>query len=163
MDSCRFDNWTRMFGALRSRRAAFGEIAAAGGALLALARLDLGLAAEGNVGVEDCRLTDEECTRKTQCCSGICSGFKKQERNRKNNGKRNRKNRRDRRVGTCRCARGGQSCTRSSGCCRGWCDPNSNICSCVPLGGLCNENEDCCSPRTCQPESAGSDRKVCAR
>jgi hypothetical protein len=163
METCRFDNWTRMFGALRSRRAALAEIAAAGGTLFALARLDLGLAAESDVAIEDCRLTDAECTRKSQCCSEICSGFQKDKRDRKGGGKNNRNNRREKRVGTCRCRRGGQSCTRSSACCKGWCDPNSLICSCVPNGGLCNDNEDCCSPRQCRDDGSGSNRKVCAR
>ena len=44
MDDCRFDNWTRLLGALQDRRAALKEMMAAGVALTALARADLGFA-----------------------------------------------------------------------------------------------------------------------
>jgi hypothetical protein len=159
MDTCRFDNWTRKFGDLRTRRAAVGHLAAVGAAFVGLARLEMGLADAAQVGVEDCKLTDAECTTKSQCCSNICAGFHKEQCKRRKNGKKKRNC--GKKVGTCRCARAGQTCSRSAGCCNGYCDPNRSICACVPNGDLCNEDDDCCSPRVCRPESSGSDRKVC--
>ena len=72
MDECRFDNWTRMLGALQDRRVAVKEMAAAGAALVGLARLDLGLAQEDEVFIEGCRGEKEKCRRNNQCCSGTC-------------------------------------------------------------------------------------------
>src|SRR5262249_21293378 len=129
MDSCRFDNWTRMFGARRSRRAAFAELAVAGGSLLTLARFDLGLAAESDVPVADCRLTNDDCTRDSQCCSQICEGLKKKNQNNNGGGKHHHHNNNQKRTGTCRCLRGGQGCTKSSACCRGQCDPSRLVCT----------------------------------
>ena len=64
MDDCRFDNWTRMLGALQDRRAALKEMVAAGVALVALARADLGFA-QDDVLIEGCRLSGDPCSRKT--------------------------------------------------------------------------------------------------
>ena len=142
MDNCRFDNWTRMFGALRSRRAAIGELLGAAGALFALARFEVGLAAAADVNIEDCRETNVECTRDTQCCSGVCAGRKR--RRRRRGGGRNRRGRRDRRTGNCRCKRFGTSCRNSAACCNGTCDPGSATCTCVTRNNICRTDQDCC-------------------
>ena len=84
MDDCRFDNWTRMLGALQDRRAALKEMAAAALALTALARADLGFAQEEDALVEGCRLSGDECSRKSQCCSNICHGRRRRRRRRDN-------------------------------------------------------------------------------
>ena len=73
MDECRFDNWTRMLGAIQDRRTALKDLAAAGAALLSLAKLELGLAQEGEVSIEGCRLSGDRCDRNKQCCSGKCN------------------------------------------------------------------------------------------
>ena len=62
MDDCRFDNWTRMLGALQDRRAALKEMVAAGVALVALARADLGLAQDEAL-IEGCGLSGDPCSK----------------------------------------------------------------------------------------------------
>ena len=151
MDECRFDNWTRMLGALQDRRAAVRELAAAGAALVGLARLDLGLAQEDDVSIEGCRLTGERCDRKKQCCSNKCNRKRKKKRNRNdnnNNGGNNR--RRDRRgSGQCGCLGAGKKCRKDAACCKGRCDVNDRRCRCIPANDICNKNDDCCGNRVC--------------
>jgi hypothetical protein len=135
-----------MFSALRSRRAALGEFVGAAGALLTLARFEVGLAAEGEVDLEDCRLSNDECTRDSQCCSLVCTGRKRRNRrNGRNGGGRNgRRNRRDQRTGNCRCKRFGTSCRNTAACCNGTCDPVSLTCTCVTRNNVCRTDQDCC-------------------
>ncbi len=148
MDECRFDNWTRMLAALQDRRAAVKELAAAGAALVSLARLDLGLAQEDEVSIEGCRLTGDRCSRKKQCCSNKCKK-KRRKRNRNdrdgNNRRRNRKG-----DGRCQCLGNGKNCRKDAACCKGRCDPNERRCRCVPANDICNRDDDCCGKRRCR-------------
>lgn len=154
MDECRFDNWTRMLGALQNRRAALKEMVATGAALVALARADLGFAQEEDALIEGCRLSGDPCSRKKQCCSNICKGRRRRRRRDDRDGDRNR--RRDRDSGTCGCRGNGKSCTKDAACCGGRCDPNDGVCRCVGANGVCNVDSDCCSRRICQTDDQGN-------
>ena len=50
---------------------------------MALARADLGLAAEDDVLIEGCRLSGEGCSKNKQCCSNKCHRHRKK--NKKHN------------------------------------------------------------------------------
>ena len=142
MDDCRFDHWTRMLGALQDRRVAVKEMTAAGAALVALAKAELGFAQEGDVLAEACGLTGDSCRRDSQCCSNDCN---RRRRRRNGGGNRRRRNR----DGECRCAGEGRSCTRDAGCCRGRCNSNRE-CRCITRGNICNRAEDCCGNDVCR-------------
>jgi hypothetical protein len=144
MDDCRFDNWTRMLGALQDRRAALKEMMAAGVALTALARADLGFA-QDDVLIEGCRLSGDSCSRKDQCCSNICQG-RERRRRRDDDGRR----RRDRDTGTCGCRGNGKSCTKDAACCAGHCDLNEGVCRCAGANESCGDDSDCCGRRVCR-------------
>lgn len=148
MDECRFDNLTRMVAGLKDRRAALREMTGAGLALVTLAKADLGLAAEGDVLVEGCRLSGEKCDKNNQCCSGDCRGGKKKKK--KKNGKKSR-----RREGECRCRGEGDSCNKDSACCRGRCNTNENRCRCIGENQLCTKDQDCCKG-TCRSDNKGN-------
>jgi hypothetical protein len=154
MDECRFDNWTRMLGALQDRRAAVKELAAAGAALVAPARADLGLAQEGDVIAEGCRGGGVSCRRNNQCCSGKCNRKRRKKRNRNDRDKKGR--RRD--DGVCKCLGNGKSCRKDAACCKGRCDPDSRRCRCIPRNDLCEQDGDCCGRAVCRSDGA---RKVC--
>jgi hypothetical protein len=157
MDECRFDNWTRMVSGLRNRRSALKELAGAGAALVALARADLGIAAEDDVLVEGCRLTDERCKRNNNCCSNKCNRKKRKKKKRDEGGGNNKK--RDKKGdGQCQCLGNGKKCTKDAACCRGRCDVNDRKCRCVPANDTCNKDTDCCSGRKCV---ANGGNKVC--
>jgi hypothetical protein len=144
MDECRFDNWTRMLGAIKDRRTALREFAAAGLALTALARADLGFAQEGDVLVEGCRLSGERCDRGKQCCSGDCSSRRKKKKTGgRNSGGGGRRGRR-RPQGECRCLGNGKNCRKDAACCKGRCDPGELRCRCVPSNERCIKDDDCC-------------------
>lgn len=148
MDECRFDNWTRMLGALQDRRAAVKEMAAAGAALVGLAKLDLGLAQEDEVSIEGCRLPGERCSRKKQCCSNKCN---KKRRKRKRNDRDGNNRRRNRKGdGKCGCLGNGKKCNKDAACCKGRCDANDRRCRCVPANDICNRDDDCCGRRVCR-------------
>ena len=154
MDDCRFDNWTRMLGALQDRRAVLKEMAPAALALVALARADLGFAQEDAL-IEGCRLTGDPCSKDTNCCSNICKGRNR----RRRDGRRDsdgRRRRRDRDTGTCGCRDNGRSCTKDAACCGGRCDPNDRVCRCVGANGICNEDTDCCGRRICETDTNGN-------
>jgi hypothetical protein len=158
MDECRFDNWTRMLGALRDRRAALKGLTAAAAALVSLARADLGFAAEDDVLVEGCRLSGEKCSKNKNCCSNLCSGRGRKKKRRKNrrdeDGNRNR--RRDRRrEGECKCRGNGSNCRKDAACCRGFCDKNDGRCRCVPSNDTCNKDSDCCRGE-CRADNQGN-------
>ena len=156
MDDCRFDNWTRMLGALQDRRAALKEVAAAGAALVALARADLGFAQSDDALIEGCRLSGDPCSRKGQCCSGICHGRKRRRRHDKRDDNNHHHRRRERDSGTCGCRSNGKSCSRDAACCGGRCDPNDNVCRCVGANGVCNTDSDCCGSRICKSDNQGN-------
>ena len=158
MDECRFDNWTRMLGALQGRRAAVKELAAAGAALAALAKLDLGLAQEDEVSIEGCRGGGASCGRNNQCCSKKCN--RKGKRNRRKNDRKNDRDKKGRRRddGVCRCQGNGKPCRKDAACCRGRCDQNSRRCRCIPRNDLCQSNQDCCGRASCVSDGA---RRVC--
>jgi len=155
MDDCRFDNWTRMLGALQDRRAALKEMVAAGVALVALARADLGLA-QDEVLIEGCRLSGHSCSKKSQCCSEICNG-RKRKKNRNDQGSGDgRRRHRNRDTGTCRCRGNGKSCNKDAACCAGHCDRNEGVCRCAGANETCNASTDCCGRRTCQADDQGN-------
>jgi hypothetical protein len=157
MDECRFDNWTRMLGALQDRRVALKEMVAAAVALTALARADLGFAQEEDALIEGCRLTGDPCSRDRQCCSNDCKGRRRRSRRRdKRDGDRRRRRDRDRNDGTCGCRGNGKSCTRDAACCGGRCDPFDNVCRCVGANGICNVDGDCCGSRICETDANGN-------
>jgi hypothetical protein len=163
MNECRFDNWTRMLGALRDRRAAFKELTAAGVALVSLARVDLGLAQEDDVAVEGCRLTNERCKRNNNCCSGKCHRKRHKKKKHKDNndgGHNNRRHNKRKGEGQCECLGNGKSCSKDAACCKGHCDSNERKCRCVPANDRCNTDNDCCSNRKCVSDGGGS-FKVC--
>lgn len=147
MDDCRFDNLTRMFGAIQDRRAAVKHLAGASAALVSLARADLGLAAEDDVLVEGCRLTGENCKRNNQCCSNNCHRKKDKKKHKKDDRDKNKHHKKDR--GTCQCRGNGKSCTKDAACCRGRCDQNEKRCRCIKANDICNRDEDCCNRRKC--------------
>ena len=147
MDECRFDNLTRVFSAIRDRRAAVKELAGAGAAVLALARADLGFAQEDDVLVEGCQRNGARCSRDNQCCSNKCHRKRRKKRNRDHDGD-NRKQRRE--DGECRCLKAGRSCRKDAACCKGRCDPNDRRCRCVPNEDICNKDDDCCDRRKCE-------------
>lgn len=153
MNDCRFDNLTRMFGTIRTRRSAVTQLAGASAALLALARADLGLAAEGEVSVEGCRLTGESCGRDNQCCSNDCRRSRRKKRDRDEGGKGGKKNR-----GVCKCRGNGKSCNKDAACCRGRCDDRDKVCRCIPANDICNRDDDCCGGRKCVGDG---DQKFC--
>ena len=93
MDECRFDNWTRLLGGLQDRRAALRELVGAGAALVALARADLGFAAEDDVLIEGCRLSGEGCSRNKQCCSNKCNRHRRKKKKKNNECRRTNKKR----------------------------------------------------------------------
>ena len=159
MDDCRFDNWTRMVSAMRDRRAALKEMASAGLALLALARADLGFAADDDVLIEGCRLTGERCKRNKNCCSSKCHRKRHKKRRKHDQNNNNRKHRRKEREGQCQCLSNGKKCSKDAACCKGHCDPNEKKCRCVPANDRCNKDADCCSNRKCVPDGTGF--KVC--
>jgi hypothetical protein len=159
MDDCRFDNWTRMLGAIEDRRAALKKVAGVTAALAALARVELGFAQEGDdVLVEACRLSGDTCTRNKQCCSNRCSGRRRRDRRRDDRD--GRRGRRRRREGTCRCLTNGKICNRDAACCRGRCDPFDGRCRCVPTSDRCDFDQDCCSG-SCLTDDQGN--KFCSR
>ena len=126
MDECRFDNWTRMFSGLADRRSAVKGLAGSAAALLTLAKVELGLAQEGEVGIEgNCKINSARCNKDRECCSKKC---KKKRRGRK---------------GKCVCASEGQGCKRDEGCCSGLC--KGTQCACGLKGDGCRKNGDCCS------------------
>ncbi len=147
MDECRFDNWTRLLGGLQDRRAALRELAGAGTALLALARVDLGFAAEDDVLIEGCRLSGEGCSKNKQCCSDKCNRHRKKKKKKNNdnvnNGHHHHKNKK-KNDGECQCLDNGKSCRKDAACCRGFCDKNSFECRCVPSNDSCHTDNDCC-------------------
>lgn len=154
---------TRMLGRLRDRRTALRDVAAAGLAVISLARADLGLAADDDVLLEGCRFTGEHCKRNNNCCSNKChrKRRKKKRKNRDGGGGGNNRNRRrrDRKGdGTCQCLKHGKSCNKDAACCKGRCDPNERRCRCIPANDVCNRDEDCCSGRRCVDRGG---RKVC--
>jgi hypothetical protein len=154
MDECRFDNWTRMLGALQDRRVAVKEMAAAGAALVGLARLDLGLAQEDEVSIEGCRGEKERCRRNNQCCSGTCKRKRRKKRNRNDrDGDRRRKRRRD--DGVCKCLGNGKKCRKDAACCRGRCDRDERRCRCIGANEICNKDDDCCGNRRCREVGNG--------
>ncbi len=155
MDDCRFDNWTRMLGALQDRRAALKETVAAGVALVALARADLGLA-QDDVLIEGCRLSGDPCSKKKQCCSNICKGRRRRRRRNDERDGDGRRRRRDRDTGTCGCRGSGKSCTKDAACCAGHCDPNDGVCRCAGANQTCNEDTDCCGRRICETDDQGN-------
>lgn len=154
MDECRFDNWTRMLGALQDRRAAVKELAGAGAALLALARLDLGLAQEDEVSIEGCRGEGSGCRRNKQCCSNKCKRKRKKKRNRNDRDERGR--RED--DGVCKCLGNGAKCRKDAACCKGRCDATERKCRCVERNNLCERDDDCCGRAVCKSDGA---RRVC--
>jgi hypothetical protein len=154
MDECRFDNWTKMFGGILDRRTALKQVAGAGVALMALARVELGLAQDEEVGIEGCRLSGESCDRHKQCCSNKCKG-RKRRRRRRNEDDRRRRRRREDRSGTCRCLGNGANCNKDAACCRGRCDPNERRCRCVPPNDICTKDDDCCRG-SCQADDQGN-------
>ena len=125
MDECRFDNWTRMLGALQDRRVAVKELAAVGAALASLAKLDLGLAQEDEVSIEGCRGGGVSCRRNRQCCSGRCHRRGRNRRRRKDDRDNNKRNRRREDDGTCRCQGNGKPCNKDAACCKGRCSAAS--------------------------------------
>jgi hypothetical protein len=147
MDECRFDNWTRMLGAIQDRRTALKDVVAAGAALVSLARLDLGLAQEDEVTIEGCRLTGNRCDRNKQCCSNKCNRKRRKRRKHKDG---DHKRRRRRSTGTCGCLGNGKKCRKDAACCKGRCDVNDRRCRCVPANDLCNKDSDCCGRRNCR-------------
>lgn len=154
MDECRFDNWTRLFSGERDRRSVIKDITVAGAALVALAKSELGLAADDQVLVEGCRLSGEKCDKGNQCCSGDCKGAKKKKK--KKNGKGNK----GRKQGECRCRGEGDSCNKDSACCRGFCNQNDGRCRCIPDNTTCNRDQDCCKG-SCQSDKNGN--KFCKK
>jgi hypothetical protein len=161
MDECRFDNLTRMFGAIRDRRTAVKTLVAAGAALVSLAKAEFGIAAQDDVLIEGCRLTGERCDRDKQCCSDDCNRKrKKRKRNRDRDGD-GRRRRRDRRgSGECRRRGNGKACRKDAACCRGRCDPIERRCRCVPANDICNKDDDCCDRRRCV-EDGNTGQKFC--
>ncbi len=128
MDNCRFDNLTRMVAVQADRRTAVKAFAGGIAALATLARVELGLAQGGDVGIEShCELNGARCRRDGQCCSLKCK-------------KRSGSNR-----GRCKCASRGAGCKAAAGCCTGYCA--SGTCSCIPNNNNapCGTNSDCCS------------------
>ncbi|MCC7022927.1 MAG: hypothetical protein IT338_08875 [Thermomicrobiales bacterium] len=149
MDDCRFDNLTRMLGGLQDRRSALRTLTGAGAALISLARADLGLAADDDVLIEGCRLTGERCKRNNNCCSGVCKGRKKHDKNGKK-----------KREGECKCLGNGKKCKKDAACCKGFCDPKDNRCRCVGSNQTCNKDSDCCGNRKCVSNGA---TRVCKK
>jgi hypothetical protein len=138
VDECRFDSWTRLVGAKTDRRGAVKGLAGGGAALLALARVELGIAQEADVGIErNCRDNSSRCRRDNQCCSFRCN------------------RRRKKRRGRCRCAREDNRCQGDSACCAGVC--RSGRCRCGRTSDFCDNDGDCCS-RQCH-----GDRCRCGR
>ena len=128
MDNCRFDNLTREVATRTDRRTAVKAFAGGLAALAALARIELGLAQEGEVGIEsNCTLNGNRCREDRECCSLRC---------RQSNGRKR-----------CKCAGSGASCRADAGCCNGYCRGSDNTCRCIPNDNdtPCNTNSDCCS------------------
>ena len=147
MDECRFDNWTRLLGGLQDRRAALREVVGAGTALMALARADLGFAAEDDVLIEGCRLSGEGCSKNKQCCSDKCNRHKhkKKHNDNDNNGGHHHHNKKKKKNdGECQCLDNGKFCNKDAACCRGFCDQNDSECRCVPSNDSCQKDSDCC-------------------
>jgi hypothetical protein len=147
MDDCRFDNWTRMFGAIQDRRSALMDAVSAGVALVSLARADLGFAAADDVLVEGCRLKGDRCDKNRQCCSNKCSGRKRHKKKHNHGG--SNKHRHKKGSGECKCLGSGSKCSKDAACCKGRCDPKERRCRCVPANEICNKDEDCCDRRKC--------------
>ena len=156
MDDCRFDNWTRMLARLQDRRAALKDLTGAGVALVALARVDLGMAQEVDVLAEGCRFSGESCSRNTQCCFDICKGRQRKRSDRNNRDGDGRRRSRDRDTGRCQCRGEGRSCRKDAACCEGRCDPSDSTCRCVGANGLCNVDNDCCGNRACSSDDRGN-------
>jgi hypothetical protein len=126
MDNCRFDNWTRKIAAQSDRRTAVKGFAGGIAALATLARVELGLAQEGDVGVEvKCRVNGDGCQQPSQCCSLRC------------------KKRRRRDKGHCKAALPGQPCQADVGCREGVC--RGGVCTCGTKDDFCTSSDDCCS------------------
>ena len=159
MDDCRFDNWTRMLGALQDRRVAVKELAAAGAALVGLARLDLGLAQEDDVSIEGCGGEGRSCRRNKQCCSNKCNRKRRKKRDRNDRDKNKGKKGRQRDNGVCKCLGNGASCRKDAACCRGRCEPTERRCRCVQRNDVCSRDDDCCGRASCV--EIGGNRKVC--
>lgn len=126
MDNCRFDNLTRVIATQADRRTAVKRFAGGIAALAALARVELGFAQDGEVGIESsCTFNGDRCRRDSQCCSLRC---KKRE---------------------CKCAATGDRCRADAGCCKGFCGGDSK-CRCIPNNSnkACSGDGDCCS-RNC--------------
>jgi hypothetical protein len=131
MDNCRFDNLTRIVAAQADRRTALKGFAGDLAALATLARVELGFAQEGEVGIEiKCLSNNKKCRRSSQCCSLKCSGARR--------GKQGK-----RRRGRCKCVGRGDACRADIGCCTGVCR-NGN-CACGNTNDFCTGNNDCCS------------------
>ena len=154
MDNCRFDNWTRMLGTIRDRRTALKEFTGASAALVALARADLGFAAQDDVLVEGCRLSGERCKRNNNCCSGVCDRKRrKKKKNRDEGGNGKRRNKKG--DGECKCLDNGKSCRKDAACCKGRCDQSDGRCRCTPANDTCNKDTDCCRGK-CVADNQGN-------
>ena len=124
MDNCRFDNLTRAIATQADRRTAVKRFAGGIATLAALARVELGLAQDGEVGIESsCTFNGDRCRKDSQCCSQRC------------------------RHKECKCADAGDKCRADAGCCKGYCRGSDNTCRCIPnnSGKACKGNGDCCS------------------
>jgi hypothetical protein len=127
MDNCRFDNWTRIIAAQTDRRTAVKGFAGGIAALATLARVELGFAQDGDVGVEvKCNVNGQQCKNASQCCSLRCK----------------KRRRRDSR-GNCKAALAGQPCKADIGCEKGVC--RNGACVCGTTNDFCTTNDDCCS------------------
>lgn len=126
MDDCRFDNWTRMVSGQADRRSAVKGLAGGAAALLTLAKVELGIAQDADVVIENnCKGSDAKCRKDKECCSKQC------------------KKKRRGRQGRCVCASVDQGCKRDQGCCSGRC--NGTQCECGGKSDPCRKNGDCCS------------------
>src|SRR3954468_978079 len=108
MDDCRFDNLTRVIAEQADRRTAVKRFTGGLAALAALARVELGFAQGGDVGIEvNCTPPGHGCKKSNQCCSLNCKKKKKHHGGKK--------------KGKCKCVGAGHSCKADIGCCKGVC------------------------------------------
>jgi hypothetical protein len=145
MDTTRFDALTRMIG----RRGLLGAALALAG----FGKLPDSVEGGNNGLVQACDQTGSggRCKRNDQCCSGICQ-LKK--RKKKKNGKKRKKR------GRCQCSPLQAGCASVSDCCSPpllnallpVCDVrigNPRTICCMPGGGQCSLDADCCGNAQC--------------
>lgn len=124
---------------------------------MALARADLGFAAEDDVLIEGCRLSGEGCSKHKQCCSNKCNRHRRKKHKNNSDGSngRHHNRRKKKNSGECLCLDNGKSCRKDAACCRGFCDKNTFECRCVPSNDSCQTDNDCCKGK-CVTDNQGN-------